>query len=146
MSHTAAVAGRVFQGDLRAVRRALWIKDQRRALRFQLAVQTDLLPVWLSEKIGITDASDTVVWQPATRRFVARAYSHAAFTTSSTFHLVLIGTSSLRSSSSGACRLSARVTGIDRSGRLGPWLLLVLKNGAIVAEQTVDFARRVTSR
>ena len=47
-----------------------------------------------------------------TRRLVCRAYSHAASTTSSTFHRVLIGTSSSRSSSSGACSDSARVTGM----------------------------------
>jgi glycogen debranching enzyme len=50
-----------------------------RNLRFQLRVKTDLLPVWLSEKIGITDAPDSVVWQPATRRFLARDTRHRWF-------------------------------------------------------------------
>ena len=35
-------------------------------------MKTDLLPVWQSEKLGITDAPDRVSWQPATRRFLAR--------------------------------------------------------------------------
>jgi hypothetical protein len=50
-----------------------------RELRFQLRVKTDLLPVWLSEKIGITDAPDTVIWQPATHRFLARDTRHRWF-------------------------------------------------------------------
>jgi glycogen debranching enzyme len=50
-----------------------------RKLHFQLLVKTDLLPVWLSEKIGITDAPDTVIWQPATRRFLARDTRHRWF-------------------------------------------------------------------
>jgi glycogen debranching enzyme len=50
-----------------------------RELRFQLLVKTDLLPVWLSEKIGITDAPDTVLWQPANRRFLARDTGHRWF-------------------------------------------------------------------
>ena len=50
--------------------------DRPRELRFQLKVKTDLLPVWLSEKAGITDAPDSVSWHPATRRFVARDKRH----------------------------------------------------------------------
>ena len=50
-----------------------------RELRFQLLVKTDLLPVWLSEKLGITDAPDSVIWQPATRRFLARDTKHPWF-------------------------------------------------------------------
>ena len=50
--------------------------DQRRELRFRLRVKTDLLPVWQSEKLGITDAPDSVSWQPATRRFLARDQRH----------------------------------------------------------------------
>ena len=53
--------------------------DQRRELRFRLRVKTDLLPVWQSEKIGITDAPDSVSWQPATRRFLARDKRHRWF-------------------------------------------------------------------
>ncbi len=43
-----------------------------RALTFQLAVKTDLRPVWFSERLGITDARDTVDWDPARRVFLAR--------------------------------------------------------------------------
>ena len=50
-----------------------------------------------------------------TRRLVLSAYSQAAATVSATEERVLIGTSSLRSSSSGACRLSASVTGMPSS-------------------------------
>ena len=46
-----------------------------------------------------------------TRRPVASKYRRAASTTSSTGHRVLSGTSSSRSSSSGACRDRASVTG-----------------------------------
>jgi hypothetical protein len=46
-----------------------------------------------------------------TRRLVAAAYDQAASRTSSTFQRLLIGTSSSRSSSSGACNDSASVTG-----------------------------------
>ena len=53
--------------------------DRRRELRFQLRVKTDLLPVWQSEKLGITDAPDRVSWQPATRRFLARDQRHRWF-------------------------------------------------------------------
>ncbi len=53
--------------------------DQRRELRFRLRVKTDLLPVWQSEKIGLTDAPDRVSWQPATRRFLARDKRHGWF-------------------------------------------------------------------
>ena len=53
--------------------------DHPRELDFQLRVKTDLLPVWLAEKIGITDAPDSVVWQPATRRFLARDTKHRWF-------------------------------------------------------------------
>lgn len=43
-----------------------------RRLSFQLAVKTDLLPVWMSDSLGIHDAPDTVAWQPSRRLFVAR--------------------------------------------------------------------------
>ena len=50
-----------------------------RNLRLRLTVGTDLLPVWESGKIGITDAPDTVVWQPAEGRFLARDRKHRWF-------------------------------------------------------------------
>jgi hypothetical protein len=50
-----------------------------------------------------------------TRLRVRSAYDQAASTASATENLVLIGTSSLRSSSSGACRLRASVTGMPSS-------------------------------
>ncbi len=53
--------------------------DRQRDLRFQLVVKTDLLPVWFSERLGITDAPDTVMWQPATHRFLARDIRHRWF-------------------------------------------------------------------
>src|SRR5262245_26376071 len=34
-----------------------------RRLTFQLAVKTDLRPVWFSDHLGITDAPDTVGWE-----------------------------------------------------------------------------------
>jgi hypothetical protein len=39
-----------------------------RDLWFHLIARSDLRPVWLSEKIGITDAPDSVAWQPASGR------------------------------------------------------------------------------
>jgi glycogen debranching enzyme len=53
--------------------------DVPRELRLQLAVQTDLLPVWFSERLGITDAPDSVIWKPTTRRFLARDTRHRWF-------------------------------------------------------------------
>lgn len=50
-----------------------------RMLTFQLSAKTDLSPVWLSEKIGIRDTRDTVVWETAKRRFVARDTRHPWF-------------------------------------------------------------------
>ncbi len=47
-----------------------------------------------------------------TRRPVTSAYAQAASSTSSTGYLVLSGTKVLRSSSSGACSETAKVTGI----------------------------------
>ena len=52
------------------------------------------------------------------RRPVACVYSNAASIASATFHLVLTGTRVSRSSSSGACRLSASVTGQPLAGQL----------------------------
>ena len=43
-----------------------------RSLTFLLSAKTDLSPVWLSEKIGITDAPDLVAWEPARSRYTAK--------------------------------------------------------------------------
>jgi hypothetical protein len=50
-----------------------------RALTFQLAVKTDLRPVWFSDSLGIIDARDTVGWEPAERIFLARDVEHPWF-------------------------------------------------------------------
>ena len=52
-------AGFVVQYELRNT------AGRARALTFELAVKTDLRPVWFSERLGITDAADTVGWEPA---------------------------------------------------------------------------------
>src|SRR6267143_377733 len=41
--------------------------DRTRQLTFQLSVKTDLRPVWFSDQLGITDAQDTVAWEPTKR-------------------------------------------------------------------------------
>jgi glycogen debranching enzyme len=43
-----------------------------RSLTFQFSVKTELTPVWFSDHLGIRDARDTVAWEPANRRFIAR--------------------------------------------------------------------------
>jgi glycogen debranching enzyme len=53
--------------------------DRTRQLTFQLSVKTDLRPVWFSDRRGITDAQDTVVWEPTTRRFIAKDTRHPWF-------------------------------------------------------------------
>jgi hypothetical protein len=45
---------------------------RKRYLTFQFSVKTELTPVWFSDRLGISDARDTVAWQPANRRFIAR--------------------------------------------------------------------------
>jgi glycogen debranching enzyme len=50
-----------------------------RQLTFQLSVKTDLRPVWFSERLGITDARDTVAWEPTRRLFVASDTRHPWF-------------------------------------------------------------------
>jgi glycogen debranching enzyme len=45
---------------------------QQRELTFELTVRTDLLPVWYSENLGVTDAPDSVTWDSARRLFVAK--------------------------------------------------------------------------
>jgi glycogen debranching enzyme len=52
---------------------------RRRQLRFQLTVRTDLLPVWFSDSLGITDGRDTVTWARTARLFVARDVNHPWF-------------------------------------------------------------------
>ncbi len=52
---------------------------RKRRLRLQLTVRTDLLPVWFSDSLGITDARDTVAWDGTARLFVARDVSHPWF-------------------------------------------------------------------
>jgi hypothetical protein len=50
-----------------------------RALTFDFAVKTDLRPVWFSDSLGITDARDTVGWEPTNRLFIARDTGHPWF-------------------------------------------------------------------
>src|SRR4051812_363637 len=50
-----------------------------RYLTFQFAVKTELTPVWFSDHLGIRDARDTVAWQTANRRFIARDTENAWF-------------------------------------------------------------------
>jgi glycogen debranching enzyme len=45
---------------------------RKRDLTFQFSVKTELRPVWFSEHIGISDARDTVAWQPTNRVFIAK--------------------------------------------------------------------------
>ena len=52
---------------------------RNRALAFQFTVKTDLRPVWFSDRLGITDAPDTVGWDPSSRVFVARDTGHPWF-------------------------------------------------------------------
>ncbi len=44
----------------------------KRELSFEFSVKTELSPVWFSEKLGISDARDSVAWDPARHFFVAR--------------------------------------------------------------------------
>jgi len=53
--------------------------NHRRQLQFRFAVKTDLLPVWFSDKLGLSDAPDTVTWEATTRRFIARDAAHPWF-------------------------------------------------------------------
>ncbi|HEX2248872.1 MAG TPA: hypothetical protein VHH32_00905 [Gemmatimonadales bacterium] len=52
---------------------------RKRQLRAEVAVKTDLSPVWFSEKLGIQDAPDTADWDRESRRFVARDRRHPWF-------------------------------------------------------------------
>jgi glycogen debranching enzyme len=53
--------------------------DRKRDLQFQLAVKTELTPVWFSDQLGIKDGSDTVAWEPNDRLFVARDKANSWF-------------------------------------------------------------------
>ncbi len=46
--------------------------SRKRELSFELTIRTDLLPVWFSERLGISDAPDSVVWDRSKHVFVAR--------------------------------------------------------------------------
>ena len=52
---------------------------RKRQLTFQFSVKTELSPVWFSEHLGISDARDTVAWQPASRLFIARDTKNSWF-------------------------------------------------------------------
>jgi glycogen debranching enzyme len=52
---------------------------RNRELSLQLSVKTDLSPVWLSEKLDIKDAGDTVAWEATKGRFIARDTQHPWF-------------------------------------------------------------------
>jgi alpha-L-rhamnosidase-like protein len=52
---------------------------RKRDLSFQFSVKTELRPVWFSDHLGISDARDTVAWEPASRRFIARDTDNAWF-------------------------------------------------------------------
>ena len=53
--------------------------DRRRQLQLQLAVKTDLSPVWYSDRLGIKDAQDTVAWDAAHRVFIANDAANTWF-------------------------------------------------------------------
>jgi hypothetical protein len=55
------------------------VAARKRDLTFQFTVKTELRPVWFSDHIGISDARDTVAWQPADRRFIAKDTDNAWF-------------------------------------------------------------------
>ena len=52
---------------------------RKRQLNFQLSVKTDLSPVWFSDRLGITDAQDTVAWQTTSGLFIAKDTDHPWF-------------------------------------------------------------------
>ena len=53
--------------------------DLTRRLELSLAVRTELSPVWYSERIGVTDAPDTVAWRAGDRAFLGRDRDHDWF-------------------------------------------------------------------
>ena len=52
---------------------------RKKQLSFQLSVKTDLSPVWFSDRLGITDAQDTVAWQTTGGLFIAKDTGHPWF-------------------------------------------------------------------
>src|SRR6266540_5892450 len=52
---------------------------RRRQLQLQLAVKTDLSPVWYSDRLGIKDAQDTVAWDATDRVFIANDAANTWF-------------------------------------------------------------------
>jgi glycogen debranching enzyme len=53
--------------------------DRAKRVDLSFAVRTDLSPVWYSEKIGITDAPDSVTWRAGDRTFIGRDTGHSWF-------------------------------------------------------------------
>jgi len=53
--------------------------DRARHLDLSLSAKTELSPVWYSERIGITDAPDTVAWRASDRAFIGRDTRHEWF-------------------------------------------------------------------
>ena len=45
--------------------------NRKKELNFQFSVQTDLIPVWFSDQLGIKDAQDTVAWDSKDKLFIA---------------------------------------------------------------------------
>ena len=52
---------------------------RKRSLGFQLTVKTDVSPVWFSDRLGITDARDTVSWQGRRNHYLAWDVQHPWF-------------------------------------------------------------------
>jgi hypothetical protein len=53
--------------------------SRARHLDVSLSARTELSPVWYSERIGITDAPDTVAWRAGDRAFIGRDTRHGWF-------------------------------------------------------------------
>jgi glycogen debranching enzyme len=53
--------------------------DRRRQLQLQLAIKTELSPVWYSDRLDIKDARDTVAWDATNRLFIANDADNAWF-------------------------------------------------------------------
>jgi glycogen debranching enzyme len=52
---------------------------RQRQLSFHFSVKTDMSPVWYSDRLGITDAQDTVAWQTSNSLFIAQDTDHPWF-------------------------------------------------------------------
>src|SRR6266513_3133785 len=52
---------------------------RKQRLRFDFSVKTDLRPVWFSERLGITDAQDSVAWQESNHLFIAQDIANSWF-------------------------------------------------------------------